>query len=326
MEEALFPPPSSSRTVIGGTRGHMLPVDQAGMWPTPPDTSSATESTHTSMAVRDAAGFEGVRHAIEHEASIPINVPTDPKSHVHFRPGGMQRDEDLERLADAYQHTSTSRAWAPSAAYPGQQRPGEPHRESRVKNLKDFELMGRDIGTPHDAVGGYVGMTQAGSDVDEKATQRTYNDLHYTYFNPAPPTKTERGNNSAYNQNFQNRMGFREETYKNAPGRAGGVFASEWIRPGFSNEELWRSGTQGHAPRDTMKADDPMVFRQRADENPNREGLRMQYSDVYASGFEALINTRRVQTDVTEDIDHNLILAYNVNPFTQPIGIVPPRD
>lgn len=277
------------------------------------------------ILVREDAGFEGVRYAIEHEDSVVVKSPTDATSHVHFIPGGMRANAEQERLADAYQQQSTSRSYAPAAVYPGQARPGEPMREEKVKNLADFELAGRDVGWSTSTVGGYVGMTQCSSDVDEKATQRTFDDLHKTYFNPAPPTRTEKGNNAAYNQHYQHRMTFREESYKNTPGRAGGAYASDWVRPGFHNEELWRSGMQGHAPRTTMKADNPMVFRQRADENPNREGLRPQYFDVYGSGYEQLTNHRRVQNTVTEEIDHNLLLAYNTNPYTQVIGQVPPR-
>jgi len=312
-----------------------LPVSLPGggnaQW-TPNDVTPSANNKPVRQHVREQDGHVGVRRAIVHEASTPVRSPTDQTSHVHFVPGGQINGPAhtlaQERLANAYQQTSTSRQYASSASYPSQMRPGEPEREERVKNLVEFEGLGRNIGPTNvsNVVGAYVGMTEAGVDVDEKFTQRTYTDLNYEYYVPHGPSRVERGNNSVYNQFFQHRMSYRGEEFKNTPGRAAGAFQHEWIRPGFHVEELWRSGQQGHAPRQTMKGDDVMVFRQRADEGPNREGLRVQYSDNYASGFEQLINPRRMQHTVTEDIDPGLLLPIMTNPYFPPIGIVPPRD
>lgn len=225
--------------------------------------------------------------------------------------------------------TGTSRSFAPSALYPAQARPAEPLREDRVKNIVDFEGVGRAIG-PHgqaNVLGGYLGMSMVGPDLNEKFTQRTYNDMRYAYYHPAGPHQSNRGNAAVNNLFKQHRMAYRGVDYKNTAGRYAGAF-SEWIRPGHPMEEMWRSGAvdqQGHAPRQTMKADDVMVLRHRDAEAPNGEGRRMTYVDNYSSGYEQLINPRRVQHDVTREIDHNLLLPYNTNPYSQPIGIVPPR-
>lgn len=285
------------------------------------------------VVVRDEAGHNGVRQAIEREREIPIRQPTDFCSAISVRSGGKLGGDASEqfRLADIYQQQSTSREYAPAAAYPSQSRPSEPYREERPKNHQEFEMVGRNIGmhttSGGDAVGGYAGSAEGAKvELAENLTQRTLDDLAHTYFNPTGPFRFERGNNATYNQFYQGRQEKRGMEFKDTPGRFPGAFRHEYARPGHKQEELWRSGKKGYKPKDTMKSDAAMVHRQRADENPNREGLRPQYYDNYSSGFEKLINPRRKQHTVTNDVDHNLLLAYNTNPFTQVLGQIPPRD
>jgi hypothetical protein len=282
--------------------------------------------------VREEAGHLGVRHAIASEQSIPVNTPTDFNSSGPLSLGGGAGGPNsvhLQRQAAAYQQASTSREYATGAAYPAQARPAEPHREERPKNHQEFQLIGRNVGmhtsAGSNAVGGYVGAAPGAKvELAENLTQRTLGDFE-TYFNPTGPFRFERGNGAVYNQFYQGRQEARGPEYKDTAGRFPGAFQHEHKRPGHPQEELWRSGLQGYTPKPTMKSDPAMTHRQRADENPNREGLRMQYTDNYSSGHEELINPRRVQHTVTTDVDPNLLLAYNTNPYTVPLGIIPMR-
>jgi hypothetical protein len=280
------------------------------------------------LSVREEDGHYGVRQAIADEGNIPVNSPTSFNSKVEFVPGGgigRESGAALAQMADRYQQSTTSRQFAPSASYPGQARPSEPFRDEQPKNHQEFELVGRNVG-PHNtsnAVGGYVGVRQD-LELLDNLTQRTLNDMTYTYYNPTGPFRFEKGNNAAYNQFFQHRMEHRGEEFKNAPGRFPGAFRHEIKRPSHPNELLWRSA--GYDPRQTMKSDWAMVHRYRAEENPNREGLRVQYSDNYNQGWESLENNRRMQHTVEQTIDPTLIRAYSSNPYSVPLGIVPHRS
>lgn len=290
--------------------------------------SAEVYSHGRSLDVREEAGHFGARQGLANWDTAKVNAPTNFGSKVELIPGGgIGRDSgaSLSAMADKYQQAATSRSFAPSASYPGQSRPSEPYRDVKPKNNKEFPLIGRNIG-PHNtpnAVGGYAGVRQD-LELLDNLTQRTLNDMAYTYYNPTGPFRFEKGNASVRNQFFQHRMKFREEEYKNAPGRFPGAFRHEIKRPSHPNELLWRSA--GYDPRQTMKSDWAMVHRHRAEENPNREGLRVQYSDNYSQGWEQLETHRRMQHTVEQGIDPGLLLSYNSNPYTQPIGIVPPRD
>lgn len=285
--------------------------------PPPPRYSSST-----SLAVREEMGFDGVR---EQDEETRIRYPTKMGSSplLLASAGGIGRDGDQQRaLAAQYQAASTSRQWAPSPMYPGQQRAHDLRLEVIPKNVVEYEAVGRGIG-PHstsNVLGGYLGMDKAGEDVTEKFTQRTVDDFKEE-FHPTGPRK-DRGNASVYSLFDQNRIEARELSYKDAPGRFAGAFNHDIRLPNHPTERLWHSGAYANM-RPTAKADDAMVNRQRAAEAPNRDGLRPQTSQIYATGWEKLELFRRKETQRLQDIDVSMIQAYNINPYTVPIGIVP---
>lgn len=294
------------------------------------------------LAVREEVGFDGVREQQRTRPDLLSRgsdaVTPAPTEFPQFG-GAMVRAAGREALysqADAYQKSSTDRSWAPAPVYPGQRRPQELNREVVPKNHQEFELVGRNIGPTATAnvMGGYVGRDKVGEDVTEKFTQRTVDDFK-EYFHPTAAARFERGSASVYSQFDQNRIEAREINYKNTPGRFSGAFRHDIRLVGAPQDELeqrgrFKTSTAQHANeqmlKETMKRDDQMTYRQREDENPNREGLRMQYADIYSQEWntlEKLENPRRVQHTVESDIDVTMLRPWATNPYTPPIGIVP---
>lgn len=285
------------------------------------------------LPVREEMGLVGVR---EQQAELPELLQSGRKSalprKVSSLPqfgGAIARNDDAEeqeRIADTFQRRDTNVSWAPAPVYPAQMRLAETQREVVPKNHQEFELVGRNIG-PHqteNAVGGYAGMDKVGQDLTEKQTQRTVDDFK-EYFHPTAAVRFQRGSAAVYNQFDQNRIDMRELGYKDTPGRYPGAFRHDIRRPGTEQDELWQKGQYG-ALKPTMKRDYGIVHRQREDENPNREGLRVQYADVYSpewNQFESLINPRRKQHELIREIDHSMLSAYHSGPYSQPIGIIP---
>jgi hypothetical protein len=290
------------------------------------------------LAVREEMGFSGVREQMAQSTLtsspfLPSSSSNSPSNSVRptmmLQPGGLHNisvGQDVRQAAASRQLSSTDREWAPSALYPSQQRPGEPAREVIPKNHKDFEFVGRNIG-PHstaNAVGGYVGRDRVDEDVSEKFTQRTFDDFT-EYYAPKAAQRTEVGNASVYSLHEQGRIDARELGYKDTPGRYGGAFRHELRNPDHPIEKIWQKDAYGEKP--TMKADYWMAHRNRDAEHPNREGLRMQYADVYSpaewGGFETLDQPRTKETEILQDIDVTMIRPWSTNPYTPPIGIVP---
>lgn len=276
------------------------------------------------VAVREEMGFEGVRQQYTPEQSAPrrpTNFASASLSSQKIGGSLVNTSECTLRAAHEHQNRSTSRAFATSASYPGQSRTRTVHRDVVPKNLREYSAVGRNIG-PHataNVVGGHVGRDMVKQDVNENFTQRTFDDFK-EYFNSRGPSR-DKGTASVYSLFEQNRIEARELLYKNAPGRFTGPYQHDIRRPGHEQDKL--AYYDGFAERPTMKNDPAMVHRQRADEHPNREGLRVQYYDNYATGFEKLENHRRMQHTVEQEIDHTMLHAYNTNPYTVPLGIVP---
>jgi hypothetical protein len=297
-------------------------------------TSSAPALTYTNptnIAVREEIGFDGMREQMGNP-SQPARSPMNSKASAFPRPGGFLTADNNKQLglAQAKQNESTSRAWGGAPVYPDKARVREINREVIPKNLTDFEMVGRNIG-PHgtsDAVGGYVGRDQIGNDTMEKFTQRTVDDFK-EYYNPAGAQRSEVGNASVYSLHEQGRIDARDLNYKDVAGRYGGAFNHDLRNPNHPIERMWQKDAYGEKP--SMKDDYWMVHRNREDEGPNREGLRMQYADVYQAkewgvngeALEKLITPRRKQTEDLRDIDVTLIRPYSVNPYTVPIGHIP---
>lgn len=286
---------------------------------------AAAYSDARNIAVRAEDGFTGI---LEQYQSDPQT--RTPSANLPFmtRPGGAagaSESDNLELIADRFQQQSTSRQFAPSAVYPGQMRPGELRREVVPKNNAQFKLEGRNIG-PHataDAVGGYAGRDMVKSDLNELGTrtERTVDDFR-EYMNPSGPRK-DRGNASVYSLFAQNRIESREISFKNTPGRFTGAYRHDIRRPGHAMDNL--AYHDGFAAKPTMKNDKAMVFRQRADEGPNREGLRMQYADIYSgewNGWERLETPRKKEHARIQSIDQTLVRAYDTNPYTVPRGYI----
>lgn len=279
------------------------------------------------LAVREQAGLIGVREqqTLRPELLTPqrfAQLPADPTL-PSPKIGGPLVDEHTRSLASAHQQRDTSRSFAPSAAYPGQARPAELNRQVVPKNHQEFELKGRNIG-PHataNVIGGYAGRDMVDNDVAEKYTHRTHDDFN-EYFLPKAATRFEKGTPAVYNQFDQNRIESRELGFKNAPGRFPGAFRHDLRLPTSRMDQLQQKEQYGDL-KQTMKRDPAMTYRQRADENPNREGLRPQYSDNFSSGWETLENHRRVRHTVERTIDHSMLAPWYSNPLTPPIGIVP---
>lgn len=302
------------------------------------------------ISVREEVGLQGVRQQMGNEnvtgffqgtqpsqtyidnTRLPTNFSNTGQS---FTPGGIgtmpqngQAQQELFDKANAHQQRSTSRAFASAPVYPGQESQRDLQREVIPKNHQEFELHGRNIG-PHasaNVVGGYAGRDKVKDDLHEKFTQRTHDDF-LEYYNPHGPNRANTGNASVYSLFDQNRVEARDLLYKDTPGRYAGAFQHDIRQPDHPQDNL--AYHQGFAAKPTMKNNPEMVHRQRADENPNREGLRVQYADVYNNfgdddkPLERLESFRRVQHTVTQDIDPTMIRGYQTNPYTVPIGIVP---
>jgi len=273
-----------------------------------------------SLTVREEIGFNGTRaQFVEPERATrrPTNLQSRPTA-LHVGLGG----ERERALAAQHQTAPTSREWAPSALYPGQQRPHETRRVVEPKNMVEFEAVGRNIG-PHstaNAVGGYAGMNMAGEDVTEKFTQRTHDDF-LDYYHPTTAARTEAGNASVYSLFDQNRIEARELSYKDTVGRFAGAFNHDIRLPNSPMERMWhKDAYEGGRP--TMKADYWMAHRNRESEHPNREGLRQGTSRIYDNGWEKLEPFRRKETQVLQEIDHSLIQAWAINPYSPPLMAV----
>lgn len=286
---------------------------------------AATYSHGRNVSVREEVGFDGVRQqyaAPEPAARRPTNLSSPPLAPAHFGGTVGRASPGVHAAAAQHQARDTNRSYAPSAAFPGQSRVRELNRDVVPKNMQEFEAVGRNVG-PHgtaNVVGGHVGRDMVRDDVTEKFTQRTFDDFK-EYFNSRGPARETKGNASVYSLFDQNRIEARDLMFKNTPGRFAGAFQHDIRRPGHAQDLL--AYHQGYAENPTKKNDPAMVHRQRADENPNREGLRVQYFDNYASGFETLETNRRMQHTVEQEIDHTLLHPYNTNPYTQPLMQVP---
>lgn len=319
-----------------------------------PSVGRPREGTYTqprNISVREEAALIGVREQLGNTAVTGFFRGTQPSAEYiastrsptdfsntgqSFTPGGIgtmpqsqEVQQELFAKAKAHQQRSTSRSYAPAPVYPGQQRPHELEREVMPKNHQEFELHGRNIG-PHataNAVGGYAGRDKINDDLGEKFTQRTHDDF-LEYYNPHGPARGETGNASVYSLFDQNRVEARDLLYKDTPGRYTGAFNHDIRRPDHPQDFL--AYHQGFADKETMKNTPEMVHRQRADEAPNREGLRVQYSNPYefpggdGKPMERLENGRRMQHTVTQDIDVTMIRPWSINPYTPAgPGIVP---
>lgn len=290
-------------------------------------------SSATTIGHRDEAGFFGVQQ--QNRGLAPDITPWKKRepSANSVRYGGIRPPDELlaqTTKAALMQQTGTSREYATAATYPSQTRPAEPYRDEKPKNLREFEMRGRDIGlagVTTGKVGGHVGLSERMRDdlTTGKGQQRTYNDLHYEYHLPTAAQRFSKGPNQHHQDN--GRIDAREVSYKNAPGRYTAAAGGDYRLPGNPQDRLAYS--EGYAERDTQKSDPNMVRRYRDAEVPNRPGLRMQYADVYSSEWgkmETLERPRRAQHDREQDIASvDMLQPYNTNPYTQLLGQVPPR-